>query len=136
MGVVGGNGADTRESSCGFPGMGEEVEGKKSEGRFVVESGGKQSNSGIGDTTALNLLGKEPGNSVGMGVLTDHIWCMRKGDGLQGSGEAPGVMVKTCGIVKTAKAHGRTYFGGGKGAAATGIRQALREHVVGVRRRK
>ena len=46
---------------------------------------------------------------------------MCEGDELRGRGEAPGSVVDTDGSIETAEGHGRRSFGGGKGAAATGI---------------
>ena len=61
---------------------GDEVKGKKAEGRFVAEGGSKQSTSGRVDTNAPDLLGQETGNSIRMGGSTSHIQCMCKVDGL------------------------------------------------------
>ena len=73
LGVVGANGAKDRRSSCGVPETGDKIEIKTSEGWFVAEDGSRKSTSGIGDTTATYLLGKEAGNSDGMGGLTAYI---------------------------------------------------------------
>ena len=55
--VVSVNGVVTRGSSCGVPETCNKVEGKKAEGRFVADVGGKKSTSGSGDTNAPDLLG-------------------------------------------------------------------------------
>ena len=86
MGVFGANGAEAIGNSCGVSETGDEVEGKKSEGRFVVEGCGKQITSGSGDTTAPDPLRQEAGESGGMGGPTAHIWCMREGGRLRGRG--------------------------------------------------
>ena len=52
---------------------------------------------------------------------------MCKGDGLCGRGEAPGAVVVKSGSGGIAEGHHRRDFGGGKGAAATGIRQVWQE---------
>ena len=52
LGVVGANGSETRWGSCRVSETGDEVEGKNNEGRFMEKGGGRQSASGIGDTTA------------------------------------------------------------------------------------
>ena len=73
LGVVGANVAEAGRSSCGFPATEDEVEGKKAEGKFVAEGGGGQSTSGSRDTTALDLLGQEAGESGEMGGLTAYL---------------------------------------------------------------
>ena len=73
MDVVGANGAEVRGSSCGFLETYYEVEGKKYEGRFVAEVGGKQRNLGSENTTASYLLGQEEGDSYVMGGLTSYL---------------------------------------------------------------
>ena len=73
MGVVCNNGAEARGGSCGVPDTSENFEGKKSEVRFMVEGGSKQSTSGSWYTTDSDLLGQYVGKSVGMGGPTDHI---------------------------------------------------------------
>ena len=95
--VVGSNSAEFRGSLCGVPETGEKVKGKNSNGRFVVDGGSKTNNSGSGDTTSLNLLGQETGESGGMGGPTSHIQCTCKGDGIGRRGEALGDMVETGG---------------------------------------
>ena len=59
-----------------------------------------------------------------MGDPTAHIVCMCKGTGYEVRGEDPGAVVETGDNRETAESHGRRYFGGNKGAATTGIRQA------------
>ena len=86
VGVFGANGSEAIGNLCEVSETGDEVEGKKSEGRFVLEGCGKQSTSGSGDTTNPDLLGKEAGDIGGMGSPTSHIWCMREGGGLRGRG--------------------------------------------------
>ena len=54
--VVGANVAEARGNPYVVPETGEKVEGKKAEGQFLAESGGGQSASGSGDTTATYLL--------------------------------------------------------------------------------
>ena len=78
MGAVGDNGTEVGRSSCGVTDTGDEVEGKKAEGRLVVEVGNGKSNSGIGDTTAMDLLRQEAGNSGGMGGLAAYLLGMRE----------------------------------------------------------
>ena len=73
MGVVGANGAEDRGGYCGVLDTGDEVEGKKAEGRFVAEGGGVKSVSGSRDTTAPDLLGQEAGDSDIMGSLIAYI---------------------------------------------------------------
>ena len=59
-----------------------------------------------------------------MGGLTADLQCMHNVDGLQGREEAPGAVVETGGSGETAEFHVIKDFGGGKGAAETGIQQA------------
>ena len=93
--VAGANGTEDTGTLCGVPETGGKVEGKKAVGWFVAEGGGVKSTSWSGYTTTPYLLGKEVGDSGGMGGLTANIRCMRKIDGLQRRGEAPGAMVET-----------------------------------------
>ena len=72
VGAVGSNGAEVRDSACGFPETGDKVKGKEAEGRFLADGGGGQSTSGSGYTTATDLLGQETGNSGGLGVPMTH----------------------------------------------------------------
>ena len=71
--VVGANGIEAGRISCGVTATVDEFEGKKAEGRFVVEGSGGQSTSGIRDTTALDLLGQEKGDCGRMGGLTAYL---------------------------------------------------------------
>ena len=73
LGVVGANGAEAGGSSFWFPETGENFEGKNSEGRLVEKGGGRQSDSGSGDTTAPELIGQEEGNSGRMGGREAYI---------------------------------------------------------------
>ena len=91
LGVIISNGSEARGISFGVPDTGEKVEGKNVEGQLVAEGGGRHSASGNGDTTAPDLLGKESGDSGGMGGLTDYLQGMCKGYGLRGRGGALGV---------------------------------------------
>ena len=58
VGAIGANGAEVIGRSYGFPATGKKVKGKATEGRVMAEGGNKQSTSGSGDTTALDLLGQ------------------------------------------------------------------------------
>ena len=49
------------------------VKEEKAERRFVAEVGDGKITSGGGDTTTPDLLGKEAGDSVGIGVLVDYL---------------------------------------------------------------
>ena len=82
MGVVDTNGAEVRGSACGFTDTGDKVKVKESERRFVAEGGIGKSTSGIKETTAPELIGKETGESDGVSVPTSHFRRMCKGDGL------------------------------------------------------
>ena len=50
---------------------------------------------------------------------------MREGDGLRGRGEDPGAVLETVGIREIDEGQVKIYFGGKKGAAATGIWKVL-----------
>ena len=61
------------------------------------KGGGKHSTSECGESTSPDLHWQEEGGSDRVGGLTDYFRGMYKGDGLQGRGETPGVMVKADG---------------------------------------
>ena len=71
--VVRANGSEARGSSCGFPETDDEFEGKKAEGRFMAEGGGKKNTAGIRDTTPPDLLGQKADNGGVIGGPTAHI---------------------------------------------------------------
>ena len=108
-------------SSFRVPYIGDKVEGKKAEVRFMVEGGGGKSTSGSGDTIVPDLLGQEAGGSGGIGGLTAYLRCMRKGYSLLVRGEDQGVMVETGGSGESVEGHVRIDFFRGKVAAVTGI---------------
>ena len=122
LGVVGSNGTEDRGNSCGVPETGDKFE-KKSEGRLVAKDRIIQSASGGGDTTALDLLVQEAGDSGVIGGLPEYLQGMRKGDGLLGIWGDSVAMVETRDSRKTSGGHIRRDFGSSKGAAAIGIRQ-------------
>ena len=93
----------------------------------MAEDGGGKNASRSGETTAPDLLGKESGNSGGMGGIKAFLWCMRKGDRIRVRGEALGVVVDTGGSRETDEGHIRIDFGGSKGSLAKGIHQAWQE---------
>ena len=70
MDDIGANVAEVRGSSYEFPARGNKVKDKLAEVRVVAKGGGKKSTSGSRDTTATDLLGKETGNSGGVGGPT------------------------------------------------------------------
>ena len=118
LGVVGANGAEARGSSYGFPEM---LKAKKAYGRFVEEGGNRQSNSGSGYRTTLDLIGQYGGDSGRMGGRMSYLRCIREGYGIRGRGEDPCDMVETGVSREIDEGHARTYFGISKGAATTGI---------------
>ena len=59
-----------------------------------------------------------------MGGITAYIQGMYKLYRLQDRGGSPEAVVETCDSRERAEGNVRIYFGGGKGAVATGIRQA------------
>ena len=72
MDDIGDNGAEVRGSSYGFPARGNKVKVKAAEVRVLAKGGGKQIASGSRDTTATDLLGRETGNSGGVGGPTAY----------------------------------------------------------------
>ena len=89
----------------------------------MAEGGGGQIPSRSGKTTSPDPFEQEAGDSVGIVSLTSDIQCMRKGNGIRGKRESPGDVEETGGRRETYEGHVRRYFGGGKGAEETGIRQ-------------
>ena len=86
VGVFCANGAEFRGSACGFPEMGDKVEGKEADLSSVAEGGGGKITSRSRDITTPDLLGQKTGNSGGMGVPTAHFRHMYEGYGLRGGG--------------------------------------------------
>ena len=79
----------------------------------MAEGDGLQSNSSSGDTTALDLLGQEAGDSGRMSGLTTYLQGMCKIYMLQGREESKVAMEKTCIIGEAVDGHVRRYFGSG-----------------------
>ena len=82
VGSIGANGAEVRGSECVFPDIGNKVKGKAAEVRVMVEGSVKNSPSGIGDTSDMDLLRQETGNSGGVGDNTAYFQRLCKGDGI------------------------------------------------------
>ena len=83
--------------------------------------------TGSGDTVIQDICGQATGESGGVGGPTAYFGCLCKRDGLQGRAETPGAVVGAGGSGKSAEGQGRSNFSSGKGAVATGIRQAWQE---------
>ena len=127
VGDFGANGAEVRGSVRGFPTSRNKVKGKASEGRVMATGGGKNTPSESEYTAAPDLRGQETGDSSGVGGPTAYFRRLYERDRILGRGKDPGAMVETGDIREAAEGHCRIYFGSGKGAAATGIRQSWQE---------